>query len=70
VFRKLAVMTDPEGKPEAPRYAPRPRWVKVLGIIALLIALATVIVLVIRGPHGPGMHGGLGDAAPTASRQW
>lgn len=70
MFRKLAAMADPAGKPGAPRYAPRPRWVKVLGIIAMLIALATIIVLVIDAPHGPGMHGGLGDAAPAVGRQW
>jgi len=32
-----------------------PRWVKVLGIIALLLILL-VVVLLIGGNHGPGRH--------------
>lgn len=56
MFRKLTGMTGPG---EKPRYAPRPRWVKILGVIALLVLLATIVVLIFRGPHGPGMHGGL-----------
>lgn len=56
MFRKLAAMTDPE----TPRYTPRPGWVKVLGIVALLAVLVTIVVLLVGVPHGPGMHGGLG----------
>ncbi|HEX9350241.1 MAG TPA: hypothetical protein VF877_03095 [Gaiellaceae bacterium] len=32
-----------------------PRWVKVLGIIALILVLL-VVVLLIGGNHGPGRH--------------
>jgi hypothetical protein len=32
-----------------------PRWVKVLGIIALVLVLL-VVVLLIGGNHGPGRH--------------
>jgi hypothetical protein len=44
-----------------------PRWVKVFGIIALVVVLAFVIVLVTQGPHRPGMHGGGGGEAPASS---
>jgi hypothetical protein len=33
-----------------------PRWVKVAGIIALLVVLLLVIVIVTDGEHGPGRH--------------
>jgi len=35
-----------------------PRWVKVFGIIALVVVLLFVIVVFtsIGGPHGPGRH--------------
>jgi hypothetical protein len=58
-------MPSPARKPDAPEYAPRPRWVKILGGIALLVLLATIVVLIVRGPHGPGMHGGLRDIGPS-----
>jgi hypothetical protein len=35
------------------------RWVKVFGIIALVVVLLFVILMFIRGPgdgHGPGLH--------------
>lgn len=36
-----------------------PRWVKVSGIVVLLVAALAVILLVLGGPggHGPGRHG-------------
>jgi hypothetical protein len=39
-----------------------PRWVKVFGIVALLVVLLFVILLLTGGPHGPGRHtaGGAG----------
>jgi hypothetical protein len=39
-------------------YPGTPRWVKVLGIIAIVLALlvVTVIVTGVGGPHGPGRH--------------
>ena len=41
-----------------------PRWVKVFGIIALVLVLLFVIILVtdIGGDHGPGRHIPSGDA--------
>lgn len=39
---------------------PTPRWVKVFGLIFLLITLVFLVLLVTRGPmgtnHGPGRH--------------
>jgi hypothetical protein len=39
-------------------YPGTPRWVKVFGIIALVLVLLIVIALVtgLGGPHGPGRH--------------
>jgi hypothetical protein len=41
-----------------PSYPGTPRWVKVFGIIALVVILLFVILLFTRGPggHGPGRH--------------
>jgi hypothetical protein len=49
-----------------------PRWVKVFGIIALVVVLLVVILLFTRGPggHGPGDHtpsGGSGGQMPPSS---
>jgi hypothetical protein len=42
-----------------------PRWVKVLGIVAVLLVVAIVVVLLVGGGnHGPSRHTG-GEAAPT-----
>jgi hypothetical protein len=44
-----------------------PRWVKVFGIIALMVGLLVVVMLLIGGGgHGPQRHGGAGVATPTA----
>jgi hypothetical protein len=41
-----------------------PRWVKVFGIIALvLVALVVVMIVAGRGGHGPGRH--TGDNTPS-----
>jgi hypothetical protein len=39
-----------------------PRWVKVFGIIALVLILLFVISLLTGARHGPGMHTPSGDA--------
>jgi hypothetical protein len=41
-----------------------PRWVKVFGIIALVLVLLVVIMIFtgVGGPHGPGRHIPSGDA--------
>ena len=46
-----------------------PRWVKVFGIIALVLVLLVVIIMFtgVGGPHGPGRHIPSGDAVETPS---
>ena len=41
-----------------------PRWVKVVGIIALVVALLVVVMVLIGGTggHGPQRHSGTGGA--------
>jgi len=48
---------DPTGP--ARRYPGTPRWVKVLGVISVLVALFVVLALAtgLGGPHGPQRHG-------------
>lgn len=44
-------------------YPGTPRWVKVFGIIALVLVLLVVIMMfIVGGPHGPGRHIPSGDA--------
>ena len=54
-----------------PRYPGTPRWVKVFGIIALVLVLLVVILMVASGgSHGPGRHlpsGGPGGHAPPVA---
>ena len=50
----------PTPDPKAPdRYPGTPGWVKVFGVIALLIVLLVTFILVtgLGGPHGPQRHG-------------
>jgi hypothetical protein len=44
--------------PDRESAAGAPRWVKVFGIIALVLVLLFVILMFIKGPggHGPGRH--------------
>lgn len=43
---------------KGPESAPRaPRWVIVLGIIALILLLAVAAQFVLGIQHGPGLHG-------------
>jgi hypothetical protein len=68
--------TGDDTGPEADRattatpYPGTPRWVKLSGIVALVLVLVMVIVLLASGgDHGPGRHmpsGGDGDARPAA----
>ena len=50
-----------------------PRWVKVFGLIALVVVLLVVVMLLAGGGpggHGPGRHvpaGGAGGNAPASS---
>lgn len=34
-----------------------PPWVKIFGLIALIVGILFVIMFVVRGPHRPGQHG-------------
>lgn len=54
--------TDP------PSYPGTPRWVKVLGIIGLLLIVAIAVSLVagVGGEHGPGRHIPVSGAETTA----
>ena len=56
---------------DLPSYS-TPRWVKIVGIIALVLVLLVGIMLLtgIGGGHGPGRHmpaGGAGGHAPPTS---
>ena len=55
----------------SPPYPGTPRWVKVSGIIALVLVLLVVIMMIIGpGDHGPGRHapsGGPGGQTPPSS---
>jgi hypothetical protein len=45
-----------------PPYPGTPRWVKVFGIILIVVVLLVVARIFIGGEHGPGMPGMHGDA--------
>jgi hypothetical protein len=56
-------MTDNETRP-----AGVPRWVKVSGVIALVVVVIVVIMLVTgRGGHGPSRHTPGGDTGAGTS---
>jgi hypothetical protein len=44
-----------------------PRWVKVFGVIALVLVLLVVVVLLVGGNHGPGRHVGNGGGSRSSS---
>jgi uncharacterized membrane protein len=48
-------MADETRSPNS-RPPPRPRWVKVLGIIAIVLVVVVVVMLIAGGEHGPGRH--------------
>jgi hypothetical protein len=57
--------------PDAPVFPGTPRWVKVLGIVALALILLVVVIMAtgIGGEHGPRRHmgsGGTGSHTPPA----
>ncbi len=45
-----------------PPYPGTPRWVKVFGIILIVVVLLVVARIFIGGEHGPGRHTPSGDA--------
>jgi hypothetical protein len=52
---------------ETPAAETTPRWVKVFGLVAVVVILLFVVVLVVSGPggHGPGRHSPAADTAPA-----
>jgi hypothetical protein len=62
--KKDTDMTEPSHYDDAGGTA---RWVKIIGIITLLVALLVVIMLLIEGGgHGPQRHGGTGGGTPIS----
>jgi hypothetical protein len=59
-------MADPppnrDSRADTGRATGTPRWVKVFGVVALVLVVLVVVTLVIGGNHGPGRHGSPGDA--------
>jgi hypothetical protein len=62
--RKDTQMTEPSRYDDT---GGTPRWVKVFGIIAGVVALLVVVMLLIGGGggHGPQRHGGAGGGGHT-----
>jgi hypothetical protein len=59
--------TDDDSAPPDVSTAGAPRWVKVSGVIALLLVLL-VVALLLSGGHGPGRHASTaGTGARTAA---
>ena len=49
-------MADPPRSPD-PRPPSAPRWVKLLGIIAIVVVLLVIVILIAGGgEHGPSRH--------------
>jgi hypothetical protein len=44
-------------EPDHGSMPPRPRWVRVFGLIAAAVVLVVVVLLILGGEHGPGRHG-------------
>lgn len=65
-------MTDQSGNRESSSdtsyYPGTPRWVKVFGIVVLVLVLMAVIIMAtgVGGEHGPGRHVSSGSAAGHA----
>ena len=65
------IMSDPSAEttePAGPAQEERPgapRWVKIVGMVALLLALTAVGLALAGGEHSPGRHLGGDDAPPT-----
>ena len=56
-------MTDPHIHPGG-----TPRWVKVSGLIGLILVVLFVVLLLFGGGHGPGRHGppSVGPTSPSS----
>lgn len=53
-------------RPTTDRAPGTPRWVKVFGIIAIVLVLLFVVIMFMGGGHGPGRHTPSGDAGGQA----
>ena len=70
-------MTEPSAPevstaPEAPHPPPRPRWVKIAGIVAAVVILVVIAMALFGGgEHGPSRHlpGGDGQGGHTPPAQ-
>ncbi len=49
-----------------PSYPGTPRWVKVFGIVVIVVVLLVVARMFVGGEHGPGRHTPSGDAGGQA----
>ncbi len=49
-------MADMPPSPDTGPTTGAPRWVKVMGIIALVVVVLVVLVLLLGSGHGPGRH--------------
>jgi hypothetical protein len=63
-------MADPPSSP-VPKPPSTPRWVKVFGIIAIVVLLVIVVMLIAGGEHGPSRHlqGGVNAVGHTPPGQ-
>ena len=63
---KVRSMDDPAEAAGPPR---TPRWVKISGIVAVVLAALVAVVFATGGPgeHGPGRHSGGDDRSPPAT---
>lgn len=57
-------MTDPPRHTDSKPHT-TPRWVKVFGIIGLVVVLLFVVLFIVGGHHGPGRHMPGGDTPPA-----
>ena len=59
---------DTRVRPPADRPPSTPRWVKVFGIIAIVVVLIFVVIQLtgVGGGHGPGRHAASGDVGGQA----
>jgi hypothetical protein len=56
-------------EPDRRATAGTPRWVKVFGLIALVVVLLFLALLLTRGPHNPGRHRSGEHTPPLAITQ-
>jgi hypothetical protein len=64
-------LTDAEMGPDREPPSGTPRWVKVFGIIALIVVLLFLILMLTRGPggrHGPARHTRSSDTVGLTER--